>query len=287
MVIDVHCHPAFYEEVCPDEQTAEIRRQSMAYYKTPRCASERILEHLTAAGVDKCVLLPHDYSAHGGDFIAAEAMSSLVKAGNGRFYGFVSVEPESDTALGTLEKAFENLNLAGLKLNPAKQKFYPQDEKIYPIYERCIYYNKPIMFHSGFSWEPGAETKYAYPMNFEQVAVKFPKLRFCLAHMGFPWVKDTAVLLLKYPNMYADTAALYFDSAGEFYEHIFKKEMSIGWLDRSLRHQVMFGSNIPRWEQMRMLKALKRLGLREETETLILYKNALEFLGEEKADWLS
>ena len=105
--------------------------------------------------------------------------------------------------------------------------------------------------------------------------------------MGFPWVKETAMLLNKYPNVYADTSLLYFDSAREFYEHVFTKEMSIGWLDRSIRHQVMFGSNMPRWEQMRMLTALKNLGLRSETLELITHKNALEFIGEEEANWLS
>jgi len=38
---------------------------------------------------------------------------------------------------------------------------------------------------------------------------------------------------------------------------------------------------------MRMLKALKVLGLREETLDLITRQNALEFLGEEAAAWLS
>lgn len=287
MVIDVHYHPAFFEEVCNGEELAEKRRQSMAYYKTPVCSVERIFERLTSSGVDRCFLLPHDFSALDGDLITNEEMKLLVEKGKGRFYGFAGADPFSEGAKEKLEQAYSVLGLSGLKLHPSKQKFYPMDEKLFPLYEICEKYNKPVIFHCGFSWQPGTVTEYAHPLQFERLAETHPKLRFCLAHMGFPWVKETAMLLLKYPNVYADTALLYFDSAKEFYDHIFTREMSIGWVDRSLRHQIMFGSNMPRWEEMRMLKALKGLGFREETVELITWKNALEFLGEEEANWLS
>ncbi len=286
MVIDVHYHPAFFAEVCDDEQ-AELRRQTMAYYKTPTFTVERIMEKLTSSGVDKCFLLPHDYSTVTGDKVTNEQVKLLVEQGAGRFCGFASVDPNSKTEVKDLEHAFDNLGLSGLKLHPSKQEFFPAEARMFPIYELCQAYNKPIIFHSGFTWQPKTLAKYSHPMGFEEVAIEFPNLRFSLAHMGFPWVKETAMLLLKYPNMYADTAVLYFDSAREFYEFIFTKEIGIGWLDRSIRHQVMFGSNMPRWEQMRMLTALKGLGLRKETLDLITRQNALEFLGEEDATWLS
>jgi predicted TIM-barrel fold metal-dependent hydrolase len=116
-------------------------------------------------------------------------------------------------------------------------------------------------------------------MHFEEIANKFPDLKICLAHFGWPWVKETAALLLKYTNIYADTALLYFDSALEFYKQIFTKEMEWTWVDRSLRHQVMFGSNNPRFEQIRMFDALGKIGFRDRTLELIRGGNAAEFLG--------
>jgi predicted TIM-barrel fold metal-dependent hydrolase len=287
MVIDVHYHPAFFTEVCAEEKLADLRRNSMAYYKTPRCSVEHIKERMTSSGVDKCFLLPHDYSTIDGDKVSNDEIKKLVDIGEGRFYGFASIDPNDKNVLASLEYAFKTLKLSGLKLHPSKQKFYPNDEDMFPIYEMCEKYNKPIIFHSGFSWQPNTLAKYSQPLNFEEVAIKFPKLRICLAHMGFPWVKETAMLLLKYPNVYADTSVLFFDSAKEFYEFLFTKEIGIGWLDRSIRHQVMFGSNMPRFEEMRMLSALESLGLRQETIDLITCRNALEFLGEEEATWLS
>lgn len=286
MVIDVHYHPAFIREVCADEQLAEKRRQDMAYYKTGIADMERIKERMRSSGVDRCFLLPHDYSTISGDRVSNEDMKRLVDLGDGMFYGFASVDPNREDAEEILDYAFRELGLSGLKLHPSKQKFYPNDKKIYKLYEICIKYNKPIMFHAGFTWQPGTLAKYSHPLNFEEVAVDFPNLRICLAHMGFPWVKETAMMILKYPNVYADTSVLFFDSAYEFYEYLFKQELGYGWLDRSLRHQVMFGSNMPRFEEMRMLMALKQLGLREETIKLITEDNALVFLGEREQAWL-
>lgn len=286
MAIDVHYHPAFFEELCGNDELAEKRRNDMAYYKTPVVSVERIFERMTSSGVDQCFLLPHDYTMVSGDRIENEDMARIVELGKGRFYGFASVDPARQGAADIVEHAFADLHLSGLKLHPSKQGFYPNDKKLYPIYEICKKYNKPIMFHCGFTWQPKTLAKYSHPLYFEETAQAFPELRMCLAHMGFPWVKETAMMLLKYPNLYADTAVLFFDSAREFYEYLFQREIPVTWLDRSIRHQVMFGSNMPRFEEMRMLSALQGLGMREETYSLITEKNARVFLGEEEQPWL-
>lgn len=114
---------------------------------------------------------------------------------------------------------------------------------------------------------------------FEELAAARPKLKICLAHFGWPWCRETAMLMLKYPNVYTDTGALYFDNAKEFYTQMLTRDVPMTWIDRSLRHQVMFGSNNPRFEQIRMAHAIKELGFRESTLDLICGENAIEFLG--------
>ena len=287
MVIDVHYHPMFFKDVCETEELCEKRKEQQAYYKMGRRDMGRCIEISKIHGIDKCILLPHDYTTITCDFIANEKVKELVEKSDGYFYGFASVDPNRSDALEVVEHAFKDLGLSGLKLHPAKQHFYPQDEKMFPIYELCQKYNKPITFHAGLSWQPDAIMEYARPINFEPVAVTFPKLRISLAHMGFPWVAETCALLAKYPNMYADTAALYFDSAYEFYQYMFTKAVDATWVDRGIRHQIMFGTNNPRWHGKRTIHALDMLGLREETVELIKGKNAIEFLGEEEITWLS
>ena len=67
MVIDAHYHPAFIKEVCGNEELAQRRRNDMAYYKTGVAEVKRIKERMRSSGVDRCFLLPHDYSTVSGD----------------------------------------------------------------------------------------------------------------------------------------------------------------------------------------------------------------------------
>jgi uncharacterized protein len=279
MFIDIHVHPVFYEPIKSNDAREGYRREAISIYKNAPAPIERIFNQMDCAGLDKLCLLPLDYSSLDGDMVVTnEEISELVNISPDRFIGFASVDPFDKNACDKLEYAFLQLKLKGLKLNPSKQRYYPYDETLEPIYKICEKHGKPILFHSGISWEKTAVAKYSRPIEFEELAQKHPDLKFCLGHFGWPWIKETAALMLKYPNIYADTALLYFDSAYEFYSEVFINEIPATWIDRSLRHQIMFGSNYPRFEQIRMAKALKKLPLRESTMELIQGQNALEFL---------
>lgn len=172
-----------------------------------------------------------------------------------------------------------DLGLLGLALYPCAGEFRPSDPRLEPVWSLCERYDRPVLFHLGMTWEPGHSMAWADPMSVEPLAMAHPKLRIGITRFGWPWVRETAALLLKYPNLYADTGVLYFDCAREFYQQTFTRDLPRTWLDRSLRHQVLFGSDDPRFEQIRMAAAMETLGLRESTVELIMGENALAFLG--------
>jgi len=280
MFIDVHVHPAFYEPINGDSERERMRHDALDIHRNGTVSLEHVFNQMNCVGLDKLCLLPQDYSTTLGHAVVEnEEISLLVSLAQDKFIGFASVDPLAEGALEKLEHAFADLKLAGLKLHPGRQRFFPSASELDRIYELCEKYNKPIIFHSGLSWEPDTLTEYCRPEAFELLALHRPKLRFCLAHFGWPWVRETAMLLLKYPQIYADTAALYFDSAREFFMQTFTQDIPITWIDRSLRRQLMFGSNSPRFEQIRMAETLGYLGFRDSTLELIRGKNAIEFLG--------
>ncbi len=281
MFIDIHVHPAFYEPINMDPEVEELRHNTLDIHKNGTAPLEHIFNQMSCAGLDRLCLLPEDYSTQqeGKALVSNHEIRALVDMAPDRFIGFASVDVHDPKAHEKLEQAFTELKLSGLKLHPGRQQFYPSDKIAEPLYELCERYDKPIMFHSGLSWEPGTLTKYCRPDLFEELAAAHPKLRICLAHFGWPWCRETAMLMLKYPNVYADTGALYFDCAREFYQQTLTKDVPMTWIDRSLRHQVMFGSNNPRFEQIRMAQAIQELGFRESTLELIRGQNAIEFLG--------
>lgn len=282
MIIDMHIHPIFYESICQDEEELEFRKNTFGVFKQSPYDFDEVFREMDYAGVDKAVLLPLDLTTtEGGCVVTNEQVKSIVDAHPDRFIGFASVDPRRGDALSVLDFAFGSLKLKGLKLNPAKQHFSPTDSFMKPIYEKCIEYNKPILFHSGLSWEPNALTEYAHPLKFEQVAIDYPELRFCLAHFGWPFVRETAMLMIKYPNVYADTSVLYMDSPEESMERLFTIDMGPLWMDRALHSQVLFGSNGPRFRQFKLLRGLEKIKMRDYAREGIYYKNALRFLGEE------
>ncbi len=280
MFIDMHVHPAFYEPINGDSRKEDLRHDALDIHLNGTAPLEHIFNQMSCAGLDRLCLLPQDYRREYGEpLVANEEIKALVDLAPDKFIGFAGVDPLHKDAEEDLEYAFEELGLRGLKLHPSRQHFYPSDERLAKIYDICEAYKKPIVFHSGLSWEPNTFSKYSRPAEFEELAALRPGLKICLAHFGWPWVQETAMLMLKYPNVYADTGILYFDNAWEFYKKVFTQDIPASWIDRSLRHQVMFGSNNPRFEQIRMADALTKLGFRESTLELVKGKNAVEFLG--------
>ncbi len=279
MVIDVHVHPGFYDLICEDSQRVNERKKAMGWDLMSPIPLELVIRQMDYAGIDKYVLLAQDLTTVTGDaVISNEEIDRIVHLHPDRFVGFASVDPHRNDAIEVLEKAFRDMGMQGLKLHPSKQQFYPADPKLYPIYEKCIEYNKPVIFHAGMSWEPNTLLKYANPVNFEEVAIEFPDLRLCLAHFGFPWVLETASLILKYENVYADTSMLYMDSPDDFFDQIFTKIMGISWVDNNLNNKVLFGSNSPRFRPRRIKQGLDSLSLRPKTKAKILGENAMKFL---------
>lgn len=279
-VIDIHAHPYFIDRVCTPD-VLERQRTVTGYYKHNPFDYRMIENQMRVARVDKMVLHPLDLtSTHGFALCTNEQVRQIVDERPDLFMGFASVDPMKEGAAEELIYAFENLGLMGLKLHPSRQRFFPDDERLEPLYRICDERNKPIMFHAGVSTQPGTWSKYAYPMHFEKVALDHPGLRICLAHFGWPWVREVCMLMMKYPNIYTDTALVYMDSAAEMYQQLFTVDMGKYWVDRSFRHQVMFGSDDPGLEQVRMSRALRHdMPWREQTIGLVMGINALEFLG--------
>ena len=280
MVIDLHAHAGFLNEICLDEEKVAFRREHLYLYKQHVWPMKLFLKQLDCAGIDMAVLLPEDVTTTaGGTVVSNEEIRTLVDLHPDRLIGFASVDPRRADAVKVLEKAFLELELKGVKLNPSHQGFMPNDPMMKPVYDLCAKHKKPILFHAGMTWLKNAHSKYSRPDVFEDVAIEYPDLKICLAHFGWPWIMETAMLLLKYPNVYADTALLYFDSPKQFFHTTFNVQLGEHWIDRMLYGKVMFGSNYPRIEQKRMVEAIDVLNLRPQNKERVLGKNAMEFLG--------
>ncbi len=286
MVIDAHVHPVLFGPICGDKERVNFRKQQFGLYKSSPIPMEQVMAVMDHAGVDLAILYGLDYSAEMGQTIVSnEELRQIMDLEPGRFAGFASVDPRDPEAPAKLRDAFENLELCGLKLNLAHVQMDPSDPRLSPLFELCLAHNKPVTFECGFCWEPDSPSKYLRPILYEDVAVRYPELRMNLSHLGWPWTEELCMLLLKYRNIYTDTATIYMDSPKNWFDQIFMKNMAPGWLQNNLMDKVMYGSSLPRFRQVRVRDGIEKLGLRPDVEKKILGGNAKVFLGMEVRDY--
>ena len=277
--IDFHTHPLLVREMIERHPELEQAARQTFYIGNNFQPLEIFLLELDVSGLDQAVVLPIDAARTRGALVYSNEQIAELCAMSDRLIGFASVDPRREAATELLEKAVRELGLKGLKLAPAMQEFYPDDPDLAALYRKAEELGIPILFHAGMSWEPGSRLKYGHPMRFEDVAAEFPKLKIVLAHLAWPWVTDAVALALKYPNLYLDTSALYFDNPEDFLKFAMRHQVPLTVFERSLRHQLVFGSNYPRAEIKNMARAVRALGFSEECLELIFRVNAEELLG--------
>lgn len=280
MVIDTHIHPALFAPICGDAARFEKRCDEMNYHLMKPSPLPLLKKQYALADIRKAVLLPEDCSAETGTpAISNDEIAALVALDPDFFLGMASVDPRRSDAGEELERAFTVLGLRGLAVNTARLKMYPGDPRLLPLYDLCRKHGRPVVFHAGLCLERNALAKYARPVEFEEVAAAYPEVNICLTHMGWPWVQETAALLLKYPNLYAGTALMNFDGPYQIFRKVFREDMGEYWLEHNIAHQVMFGSGSPRIRPVRAKRGLDSIGMDEETQERVYWRNAAKFFG--------
>ena len=209
-----------------------------------------------------------------------DEVADLVKRNGKRFVGFASVDPNTDQeAVSELRRAHDQLGLKGLKLNPAMQEFDPSGTAALKIYKEAEQLEMPILIHTGLTFSNRFSINHNQPLQYDDIARKHPKLRICLAHMGWPWVWDAVTVAIRNPNVYLDTAGTYAGTPVETVRQI-TSLISTRVIENAIGDSLMFGSDYPRIEENKMFGAISTLSIRQETLEAILGGNALKFLGE-------
>ena len=134
------------------------------------------------------------------------------------------------------------LGLRGIKIHPPHQLFranaYVDDADmggLATVYEKCVEYGVPVMFHTGTSIFPRARNKYGDPLDLDDVIVDFSDLKVIIAHGGRPLWMDTALFLLRRSrNVYLDISSVPPKNLLNYFP----------WIER-VADQAMFGSDWP------------------------------------------
>ena len=162
---------------------------------------EGFARSLRAAGVDGgCVisLPPASFKEVAPSAPLEERLDNLFRwceAGENR-YPMYWVDPLEADALDQVDAAVKR-GVAGFKV--ICDRFFPGDERAMPVYQAIADAGRPILFHSGILWDGKPSAMYNRPGGFEAL-LEVRGLRFCLAHISWPWCDELVAVYGKFLN---------------------------------------------------------------------------------------
>ncbi len=281
MSLDVHVHPLLVKELT-DSRPQLLRDADKIFdLRTSPQPLSTLLREMDVCGIERAVMLPINCKkSHGCEMPSNQEVADIAGRNSARLVGFASVDPNmGDDALRELRRSRDQLGLRGLKLNPALQDFDPTGAQALKIFKEAERLEMPALIHTGITFSNHFSMRHNQPLPLDDIARQHPKLRICLAHIGWPWVWDAVAVAIRNPNVYIDTAGTFAGTPQESIRQI-TSLVPVRVIENALSEKLMFGSDYPRIEINKMFAAISGLPLRKDALDAILRGNALAFLGE-------
>ncbi len=153
----------------------------------------------------------------------------------------------------------------------------PEYDPFITLAEEC---DIPVINHCGPGLPGGNSGKYRVslgnPLIYEDVLVKHPKLRICLAHAGWPMADEMTALLFNYKNVYVDISYISYSIPKEEFRNYLKRLVNAGFSKR-----ILFGSDLLLWPEVidLAINSIKTADfLSDQQKQDIFYNNAARFL---------
>ena len=184
---------------------------------------------------------------------------------------------ESRTDLFHMEERIRDGLVKGIKLYPGYDLYAINDPSLEAVFRIAAKHDVPVMIHCGDTYAKDAKVRQAHPLLVDDVAVDYPDVRFVICHLGNPWFQDTAEVLYKNDNVYADISGLTlgdFDYAFERYLVSRVKDLIAYMGDPG--SQLMYGSDWPLVEMGPYVRFLEGLDLSEDARDHVAWKTAAE-----------
>lgn len=215
--VDVHVHVTNWRMLKPEMQETMQRTQkgfeaALAVCDDPR----RFIELMDEAGIEKAGLINYvSPDLLGFTSEVNEWVANYCRAFPDRLIPFGSVHPRfTADAAAEMDHVCGRLGLRAIKIHPPHQFLYANEygrgmENLRVIYAKAQDYGVPVTIHTGTSIFPGARNKYGHPMDIDDVAVDFPRLKILIAHGGRPlYMNEAFFLARRFKNVYLEISGI-------------------------------------------------------------------------------
>jgi uncharacterized protein len=220
---------------------------------------EAIIELMDEAGIEKAIIMTYaDAPVLKAD--ALQYIHDACKKHPNRLIPYARINPHAENAAALLEEAIVDLKMKGLKIHQESVTAAAHHDSVIRLVKKAAEYNAPALFHSG-------DEALSLPQQFTKLAEAAPEATVILAHMGgYHHTEDAIRVCEKYENLLVDTSACPYPNK--------IKEA----IERLGAHRVLFGSDGPGCNPRLELQKIKRLGLSEDEELMVLHDNIASIL---------
>jgi len=273
LIVDVHIH---FSKIASFQETAE--KESGCDYSLTGLQTELARNNIRAA-----IGMGLQETFHFGfpDQAVANPMTlDISDTWPEGLYFCPGINPH-DLAIASLEKiekALRHPKAVGIKLYPGYYHFSVNDPIYVPIYELAAQFNLPVIIHCGDIFSARGLLKYSHPLAVDELAVTHQRNLFIIAHLGDPWVKETAEVVRKNPNVWADISGLLVGSHSHFQEMVCEpvilNEFRHALIYAATWDKFLFGSDWPLAPFDAYLNFVERI-VPEKYLEKVLGKNAL------------
>lgn len=147
-----------------------------------------ILAAMDRHGISRvCLLSPPALADAAAQRDALTFTKRLVATDPERLLGYFWLNPILPEAPALVEEAAAVPGIRAFKL--MSDHWYPHDERLAPALATIQETGRPILFHAGILWSHMDSSRFCRPADFE-VMLHYPRIRFALAHMAWPWVDE-------------------------------------------------------------------------------------------------
>lgn len=227
MITDCHVHIQPWRQLRPEalalmRQSDQRRQAALAAAGEPatdlRALMDRpelFLAYLDRCGIERAVLINYTSEILGFTAEVNEFVAAYCAAAPERLIPCGSVPPRGEPA--AVRRDLEQLLRLGIrmiKIHPPHQELHANSylngaEGLRLIYQTAEREGLPVMVHTGTSVFPGARNRFGHPLDCDDVAVDFPRLKILLAHGGRPlWTAEAFFLLRRHPNVFLDISGI-------------------------------------------------------------------------------
>ncbi len=128
-----------------------------------------------------------------GAHVGAPFVASYVRQHPDRLVGFAGLDPtDLNQAMDEMLEAKSELGLGGVTVSPAVQQIHPAHTQAMQLYAEATRLALPVIFDDAAHRMVGGRMEFARPVLLDEIATALPNLRMVVAHMGYPWVEETA-----------------------------------------------------------------------------------------------